>query len=87
MVSHSDTGGTDICLDSIANAWSNTVDSLDVSGKLEHIQTRASELTQHLIQLIVVFVFQTALIPIMFLWVFLQTLKWLFKPIHGQNPK
>ena len=66
----------------ISNAWSNTVDSMDVSGRFERLRERASEVTEHMIQLSVVFILQTALMPVAFLWVFLQVFKRLFKSIR-----
>ena len=69
-------------LDSISQAWSNTFDSLDMSGKLDRMQTRASEVVEHLVQLSVVFILQTGLLPIAFLWFFLQVFKRLFRPVR-----
>jgi len=66
-------------LEAIGNALSNTVDSMDVSGRFERLRARAGEVTEHLIQLSVVFLLQTALLPVAFLWVFLQVFKRLFK--------
>ena len=73
---------SDGVLDAISNAWSNTVDSMDISGRFERLRTRASELTEHLIQLSVVFILQTGLLPVAFLWVFLQVYKRLFRSIR-----
>ena len=75
-------------LDAISNAWSNTVDSMDISGRFERLRIRAGELTEHLIQLSVVFILQTALLPVAFLWVFLQVFKRLFKSmgLRGGGP-
>ena len=75
-------------LDAISNAWSNTVDSMDISGRFERLRIRAGELTEHLIQLSVVFILQTALLPVAFLWVFLQVFKRLFKSMgpRGGGP-
>ena len=67
-------------VDSIARAWSNTTESLDVPGKLQRMQDRAADLTKHLVQLSVVFILQTGLLPVAFLWLLLQLLRWLFKP-------
>jgi hypothetical protein len=69
-------------LDSITRAWSSTVDTVDLSGRLKRIQTRAAEVIEHLIQLSVVFVLQTALLPVAFLWFFTQVLKRLFRPMN-----
>jgi hypothetical protein len=72
-------------LDSITRAWSNTVDSMDLSGKLKRMQARAGEVTEHLIQLSVVFILQTGLLPVAFLWVFLQVFKRLFRSIRNRG--
>lgn len=68
-------------LDSISQAWNNTFASLDMSGKLDRMQARASEVVEHLVQLSVVFILQTGLLPVAFLWVFLQVFRRLFKPV------
>ena len=65
--------------DSITNAWSSTVDSIDFSGKLERMQERAAEVIENMIELSVVFILQTGLLPVAFLWVFLQVIKRLFR--------
>lgn len=71
--------------DSIAKAWNNTVGSLDMSGKLDRMQKSAGELVEHLIQLSVIFILQAGLLPVAFLWVFLQVLRRLFKPIRPER--
>lgn len=75
-------------LDSITQAWSSTVDSIDMSGRLQRMQARAGEVIEHLIQLSVVFILQTGLLPVAFLWLFLQLIRILFRSIHfGQKKK
>jgi len=54
-------------------------EALDFNQQLERIQARAAEVIEHLIQLSVVFVLQTGILPIAFLWIFLQLLKQLFR--------
>ena len=71
-------------LDSLARAWSNTVESVDLSGRLERMQAQAAEVIEHLIQLSVVFILQTALLPVVFLWFFTQVLKRLFRPVRNK---
>ena len=71
--------------DSITNAWSNTVDTMDITGRFNRMQTRAGELTEHLIQLSVVFILQTGLLPVAFLWIFLQVFKWLFRSFRAED--
>jgi hypothetical protein len=72
-------------LDSITRAWSDTVDSIDLSGKLERMQAAASEVIEHLVQLSVVFILQTGLLPVAFLWCFLEVLKRLFKSVRRKE--
>lgn len=73
-------------LDSITRAWSNTVDSIDLSGRLERMQAQAADVIEHLIQLSVVFVLQTALLPVAFLWFFSQVIKRMFRPMRLKAP-
>jgi len=68
-------------LGSLSRAWSSTVDSIDLSGRLERMQAQAAEVIEHLIQLSVVFILQTALLPVAFLWIFSQAIKRLFRPM------
>jgi len=72
----------DSMLDSLTRAWSSTVDSIDLSGRLERMQAQAAGLIEHLIQLSVVFILQTALLPVAFLWFFSQAIKRLFRPMR-----
>ncbi len=72
-------------LDSIANAWSRTVDTVDLSGRLERMQQHAGEVIEHLVQLSVVFILQTGLLPVAFLWVFLEVLKRLFRSVKTRQ--
>jgi len=74
-------------LDSITRVWSSTVDSMDLSRRLERMQDRAGELIEHLIQLSVVFILQTGLLPVAFLWFFLQVIKRLFRSIRVNDIK
>ena len=69
-------------LGSLTRAWSSTIDSIDLSGRLERMQAQAAELIEHLIQLSVVFILQTALLPVAFLWFFSQAIKRLFRPMR-----
>lgn len=66
-------------LDSITRAWTKTVDAVDLTGRLERMQAHAADVIEHLLQLSVVFILQTALLPVAFMWVFLEVLKRLFR--------
>lgn len=69
----------DSMLETIARAWNDSVESIDLSGRLKRMQAQAGEIIEHLVQLSVVFILQTGLLPVAFLWFFLEVLKRLFK--------
>jgi hypothetical protein len=65
--------------ESLGRSLSGAGEALDFSERLERMQARAAEVIEHLIQLSVVFVLQTGLLPIAFLWLFLQLFKQIFR--------
>jgi hypothetical protein len=73
---------TDRVLGNIGQAVDSAADALDLRERVERIRQQAADMIQHLIQLSVVFILQTGLLPIAFLWLFLQTAKWLVWPIR-----
>jgi hypothetical protein len=75
----------DSMLDSITRAWSSTVDSIDLSARLKRMQSHAADVIENLIQLSVVFILQTGLLPVAFLWFFVQVFKRLFRPVKTKN--
>jgi len=66
-------------LDSMGRMLASARNSMNVKQKVAYIGERASELIEHLIQLSVVFILQTGILPIVFLWIFLQLFKQLFR--------
>lgn len=62
-------------LDSLGRSLSGAGQALDFQQRLARMQQRAAEVIEHLIQLSVVFILQTGLLPIAFLWIFLQLAK------------
>ena len=64
---------------SFFDALGDTVSSLNFSQKVNVIAERAADVIEHLIQLAVVFILQTGVLPVAFLWIFLQLLKKLFR--------
>jgi hypothetical protein len=66
-------------LDTFGRALDSTWESLDLNRRVNNIKDRAAGLIEHLIQLSVVFILQTGILPIAFLWVFLQLFKQLFR--------
>jgi hypothetical protein len=71
-------------LDSLSRAWSSTINTIDLSGRLQRMQDQAAMVIEHLIQLSVVFIFQTALLPVAFLWFFVQVIKRLLRPVRSK---
>lgn len=65
---------------SLGDAVTRTKDALDLGDKVTRIKDRAAEMIEHLIQLSVVFILQTGILPLVFLWLFLQAGKLLFRP-------
>lgn len=57
--------------DALGRTFDSTRQSLDFKQRLASINERAADLIEHLLQLGVVFIFQTGLLPIAFLWLFL----------------
>ena len=68
--------------DVLGRTFDSTRQSLDFRQKLASISERASDLIEHLLQLGVVFIFQTGLLPIAFLWLFLKLFRYLIRPIY-----
>ena len=66
-------------LDSLGQMLESTRSNLNFKQKVARISERASDLIEHLIQLSVVFILQTGILPIAFLWIFLQLFKQLFR--------
>jgi hypothetical protein len=66
-------------LDSLGRMMEHTRNSLNFKQKVAYIGEKASNLIEHLIQLSVVFILQTGILPIAFLWIFLQLFKQIFR--------
>ena len=66
-------------LESLGQMLESTRNSVDFSDRVAYIKERAASLVEHLIQLSVVFILQTGLLPIAFLWIFLQLFKQIFR--------
>lgn len=67
----------------LERALDSTRESLDLGQRVQYIQERTADLIEHLIQLCVVFILQTGILPIAFLWVFLQLFKQLIRTANS----
>lgn len=53
----------------------STIDTFDVNKRVEELKTEVESLTNHIIDLIVIFTMQTILFPLLFLWLSLKLIK------------
>lgn len=65
--------------ESISRTFDSTLESMEIEKRLAYIGERASDVIEHLLQLAVVFIFQTGILPIAFLWFFLRLMQILFR--------
>lgn len=66
-------------LDSVKEMYSSTAAAMDIDARVEQYKKAGGDATRHAINLIVVFIFQTILFPLLFLVVVWQFLKKLIK--------
>lgn len=62
-------------VDRLGDMWDSSVRQLDVSGRIERLRNSASNASEQIVNLIVIFVLQTIILPLAFLWVFVEGLK------------
>jgi hypothetical protein len=63
--------------------YNNTAARLDIQGYIARYKSAAANASEHAINLIVIFILQTVLLPLLFLWLLLQLIKRLthFNPL------
>jgi len=62
-------------IEKIKDMYGNIAATIDIEARIDRYKIAAAEATEHVINLIVVFVFQTILFPILFLFVMYRLLK------------
>lgn len=62
-------------LDSAKRAYASAADAMNVERRIESFRQAAAEVSEHVINMIVVFVLQTILFPLLFLWLMLHAIK------------
>jgi hypothetical protein len=62
-------------LDRLGSMIDASVESIDVGGRIDRLKESASNASEHIIDLIVIFVLQTIILPLAFLWLFVEGLK------------
>jgi hypothetical protein len=61
--------------DRLGEMIDTSIQQLDVSGRIERLKESASTASEQIVNLIVIFVLQTILLPLAFLWLFVEGLK------------
>jgi hypothetical protein len=59
----------------LGDMWDSSMRQLDVSGRIDRLRESASNASEQIVNLIVIFVLQTIILPLAFLWVFVEGLK------------
>ena len=59
----------------LGDMWDSSMRQLDVSGRIERLKESASNASEQIVNLIVIFVLQTIILPLAFLWLFVEGLK------------
>lgn len=62
-------------LDRLSTMIDESVESMNVAEKIETLRENASNASEHIVNLIVIFVLQTIILPLVFLWLFVEGLK------------
>ena len=62
-------------LDRIGSAFDDTLASVNVAERMQHLRDALSNASEHIINLIVIFVLQTIVFPLMFVWLLAEGLK------------
>lgn len=62
-------------MDRLNSAWDESVAAVNVSERVTNLKESAADATEHIVELIVLFVLQTIILPLTFLWLLVQMLK------------
>ena len=61
--------------DRLGNLIDESVGSINVADRIDRLKDSASNASEHIVDLIVIFVLQTIILPLVFLWLFVEGLK------------
>jgi hypothetical protein len=68
---------------SIKQWWSRTVEKADVEKKIEELKAKAEKWIEHIVRLAAVFIVQTAILPLLFLWGMFRLYRIVSAPYRG----
>lgn len=78
-------GPDDSVLDRLGAMLDRSLDSIDFGDRIDRLQVQVTEASEHIINLIVIFVLQTILLPIAFIWMFVELLKGIGRRLAGSQ--
>ena len=62
-------------IDRVSEMIDNSIEQLDVAGRIDRLKESASSASEQIVKLIVIFVLQTIILPLVFLWLLVEGLK------------
>ena len=62
-------------IERLGSMLNSSLDAINISDRLERLRDRVSNVSEHIINLIVIFLLQTIILPLVFLWLFIELLK------------
>ncbi len=62
-------------MDRLGSMIDDSLESMNVTHRLERLKATASNASEHMINLIVIFVLQTIILPLVFIWLLIEALK------------
>jgi len=62
-------------IERLGSMLDSSLESMNISDRLARLRDRVSNASEHIINLIVIFVLQTIILPLVFLWMFIELLK------------
>jgi hypothetical protein len=68
-------GDEQTLMDRLGEMIDNSLESIQVGDRLKELKESASNAAEHIVSLIAIFVLQTILLPLLFLWLFMEGLK------------
>jgi MFS family permease len=62
-------------IERLGSMLNSSLDSMNIGDRLDRLRDRVSSISEHIINLIVIFLLQTIILPLVFLWLFVELLK------------
>jgi len=62
-------------IERLGSMLNSSLDSMNIGDRLDRLRDRVSNVSEHIITLIVIFLLQTIILPLVFLWLFVELLR------------